>query len=182
MHRFVRASVAVVALAASPLLASAQAADPVAAAVKGNWEGMIDNLTKSAEQMPESNYAFKPVPAVRSFGELIAHVAGTQNLICGSVLGEKTGAEDEIEKTAKTKDAIVKALKASTEHCKKAYAIAAKDYGTQIEMFGGRMTKINALILNDTHDGEHYGNVVTYLRLKGMVPPSSQPAPAPAKK
>jgi uncharacterized damage-inducible protein DinB len=168
--------------ATTPSLVSAQAVDPVMAGLRGNWEGMIDNITKSAEQMPEANYAFKPVATVRSFGELIAHVAGTQHLICGTVLGEKTGAEDDVEKSAKTKAAIVKALKESTDHCKKAYAITAKDFGGSVELFGGKNTKIGALTLNAVHDGEHYGNVVTYLRIKGMVPPSSQPAPAPAKK
>jgi uncharacterized damage-inducible protein DinB len=166
----------------SPVVVSAQAADPVAAALRSNWEGMIGNITKAADQMSEANYAFKPVPTVRSFGELVAHVAGTQHLICGTVLGEKTGAEDDVEKSAKTKAAIVKALKESTEHCKKAYAIASKDFGAPVELFGGKNTKVGALTLNAVHDGEHYGNIVTYMRMKGMVPPSSQPAPAPVKK
>lgn len=166
----------------APTFAHAQAADPVLAAVRGNWEGQIENITKAADQMSEANYAFKPVPAVRSFGELVAHVAGSQHLICATALGEKAGAEDDVEKSAKTKAAIVKALKESTEHCKRAYAMSPKDFGAAVELFGGKNTKIGALMLNAVHDGEHYGNIVTYMRLKGMVPPSSQPAPAPAKK
>lgn len=159
-------------LSAAPLTAHAQ--DPVLAAVKENWKGMITNVTAAAEEVTEANYAFKPTPEVRSFGQLIGHVAGTQNLICAAVLGDKVPAEDAIEKTAKTKAALVAALKASTAYCEKAYAIAPAKFGDSIEMFGGKQTKIAALTLNAVHDGEHYGNIVTYMRLKGMVPPSSK--------
>jgi uncharacterized damage-inducible protein DinB len=159
-------------LVAAPLTASAQ--DPVLAAVKDNWKGMITNITAAADEVTEANYAFKPTPEVRSFGQLIGHVAGTQNLICAAVLGDKVPAEDAIEKTAKTKAALVAALKASTAYCEKAYAIAPAKFGDSIDMFGGKQTKIAALTLNAVHDGEHYGNIVTYMRLKGMVPPSSK--------
>lgn len=156
----------------APLTVRAQ--DPVLAAVKENWKGMITNVTAAADEVSEANYAFKPTPEVRSFGQLIGHVAGTQNLICAAVLGDKVPAEDAIEKTAKTKAALVAALKASTAYCEKAYAIAPTKFGESIEMFGGKQTKIAALTLNAVHDGEHYGNIVTYMRLKGMVPPSSK--------
>ncbi|MBY0490242.1 MAG: DinB family protein [Gemmatimonadaceae bacterium] len=159
-------------LAAAPLTAQAQ--DPVLAAVKENWKGMITNVTAAAEEVTEANYSFKPTPEVRSFGQLIGHVAGTQNLICAAVLGDKVPAEDAIEKTAKTKAALVAALKASTAYCDKAYTLAPAKFGDSIEMFGGKQTKIAALTLNAVHDGEHYGNIVTYMRLKGMVPPSSK--------
>ena len=156
----------------APLTVRAQ--DPVRAAGKENWKGMITNVTAAADEVSEANYAFKPTPEVRSFGQLIGHVAGTQNLICAAVLGDKVPAEDAIEKTAKTKAALVAALKASTAYCEKAYAIAPAKFGESIEMFGGKQTKIAALTLNAVHDGEHYGNIVTYMRLKGMVPPSSK--------
>ncbi len=177
-----RTLVAAVCALTLPSIAAAQKADPALAALKGNWESTIDNITKAAEEVTEANYSFKPTPTVRSFGELIAHVAGSQHLICATALGEKAGAEDDVEKSAKTKAAIVKALKESTAHCAKAYAIAPAEFGKEIELFGGKNTKIGALALNAVHDGEHYGNVVTYMRLKGMVPPSSKPAPPPAKK
>ncbi len=158
-----------------PRTASAQAPkDPAMAALYTNWQGQVDNITKAAEEMTEANYAYKPVATVRSFGELIGHVAGTQNLICAAVLGEKQPAEDAIEKTAKTKAALVAALKASTAHCVKAYNIPAASGTATIDMFGSKSTKFGALILNAVHDGEHYGNIVTYMRMKGMVPPSSK--------
>lgn len=143
-------------------------------AIKGNWDGMIKNITIAAEEWPEADYGYKPIATVRSFGELVAHVAGSQDMICGVVLGEPPAAEDAVEKAATTKDAIVAALKASTEHCAKAYAMTDKQGTDAVELFGGPNTKMGALALNAVHDGEHYGNVVTYMRMKGMVPPSSR--------
>ncbi len=154
--------------------APAAAQDPAMAGIKENWKGVIVNIQAAAEDMTEANYAFKATPAVRSFGELVGHVAGTQNMICASVLGDKAPAEDAIEKTAKTKAALVAALKASTAYCEKAYAVAPAKYGDMIELFGGKQSKIAALTLNAVHDGEHYGNIVTYMRLRGLVPPSSK--------
>jgi uncharacterized damage-inducible protein DinB len=166
---------ATTAIVAAPSTAAAQAPkDPTMAALYTNWQAMIDNITKAAEEMTEANYAYKPVATVRSFGELIGHVAGTQDLICAAVLGEKVPAEDAIEKTAKTKAAIVAALKASTAHCAKAYNIPAASDTAMVDMFGSKSTKIAALTLNAVHDGEHYGNIVTYMRMKGLVPPSSK--------
>jgi hypothetical protein len=90
------------------------------------------------------------------------------------VLGEAARGEDDIEKSAKTKAALVKALKDAGTYCDRAYAITDASATATMEMFGGKGTKLYYLGMNATHDWEHYGNVVTYLRLKGMTPPSSQ--------
>jgi uncharacterized damage-inducible protein DinB len=153
--------------------AIAQAVDPLAE-VRGQWKVQIVNITKAADELTEAEYAYKPVKTVRSFGELVGHVAGTQHMICAAVLGEKQPAEDAVEKSAKTKAALVAALKASNEHCDKAYAIPAAQLGATIDMFGDKSTKFGALALNAVHDGEHYGNIVTYMRMQGKVPPSSK--------
>ena len=144
------------------------------AAIRTQWKSAIDNITKAAEELSESDYAFRPIATVRTFGELIGHVAGSQNLICAAALGDKQPAEDAVEKAATTKAALVTALKASTAYCEKAYAISAASAGAPVEMFGEKSTKVGALALNAVHDGEHYGNIVTYMRMKGMVPPSSK--------
>ena len=163
-----------------PLTASAQAAgaappaDPAMAAIRAQWMSAINYITRAAEEMTEADYAFKPVPTVRSFGELIGHVAGSQHMICAAALGEPQPAEDAVEKSAKTKAALLTALKESTEHCKKAYAISAATGAMPVTLFGGKNTKVGALALNAVHDGEHYGNIVTYMRMKGLVPPSSK--------
>ena len=165
-------------VAAVPLKAQAPKVyakfSPVAAS-RAAWEDVMGNITKAAEQVTEANYSYKPTPAVRSFGQLIGHVAGAQHLYCGAILGEKTGNEDDIEKTATTKDALVAALKVSNDHCRKAYAVLDADASKMVTAFGQDESALSALIGNAMHDQEHYGNIVTYMRMLGMVPPSSQP-------
>ena len=165
---------------AAPALAQRPSAAAATCAVETSrmlWEQVAGYLSRAAEQMPEAKYTFKPTPDVRTFGQLIAHIAGSQNLFCGTVLGEKGGSEDDIEKTMTSKADLVAALKASNDHCRKAYAIADAAAGSKVELFGETRTSLFALMFNTTHDNEHYGNIVTYMRLQGMVPPSSQPPP-----
>ena len=90
-------------------------------------------------------------------------------------MGDATRSEDDIERTRTTKAAIVEALEASMAYCEKAYEMSDADAQGRISLFGMDMTKLQALTMNATHDGEHYGNVVTYLRINGIVPPSSRP-------
>ncbi len=177
----VRSFVAASALAAAAALLfmprvvlSQGAPDPAISAIRTQWQGAIDNITKAAEELTDAEYAYRPIAGVRSFGELVGHVAGTQNMICAAVLGDKQPAEDAIEKSAKTKAALVAALKASTAYCNKAYAITAAQGTAMVDMFGDKSTKVGALALNAVHDGEHYGNIVTYMRMQGKVPPSSK--------
>jgi len=167
---------ALAALSVAPVAAAAQQrpADPSLAALQASWRQAVDNLTQAAEDMPEADYAYRPVETVRTFGQMIGHVAGAQNAICAAVLGDPQPAEDAVEKAATTKAALVQALKASTAYCARAYAIGAATAGRQVQLFGQRYTRVGALALNAVHDGEHYGNIVTYLRTKGMVPPSSR--------
>lgn len=155
--------------------AGSVANDAAVAAARAQWQRISTNLLAAAEAVPQDKYAFKPTPDVRSFGQQFAHVAGAQNMICAAVLGDSARAEDDIEKTKTTKTDIVAALRASNEYCARAYALTdAQAMQRQIELFGMRMSALDGLVLNATHDGEHYGNVVTYLRLNGMVPPSSR--------
>jgi uncharacterized damage-inducible protein DinB len=162
-------------LVAVPAFAQAPTANHGVGGVKLTWQVMSGNFTKAAEQVSEADYAFKPVETVRSFGELVGHVAGAQNMICAAALGEPQKAEDDIEKSAKTKAALVAALKASNEYCLRAYALTDAQTAGMTKLFGQDQTKMFALSLNAAHTGEHYGNAVTYMRMKGMVPPSSQP-------
>lgn len=143
-------------------------------AVKSSWEMMAGYIVRSAEMMPEDKYSYRPTPEVRSFGEIIGHVAGAQNMICAIALGEQPPAEDAVEKAAKTKAALITAVKQSMEYCNRAYAQSDADSRTPAKLFGQDVTRMDALVLNATHTGEHYGNLVTYLRINKMVPPSSQ--------
>ena len=170
-----RTALALAVLFATPAIAQSQEANPGVAGIKGAWTIQSNYFTRAAEQVSEADYAYKPVETVRSFGELVAHVAGAQNMFCAAVLGEAMKPEDDIEKTAKGKAAIVAALKASNEYCARAHAITDASAAGNVKFFGADHSKMWVLALNASHVGEHYGNAVTYLRMKGMVPPSSQP-------
>ena len=181
MKRFILLSL-VVSTASLAQLAHAQQAAPAAsdagvAAVRAMWEAQSGFLLRAAEQMPDSDYAFRPVASVRTFGQLIGHVAGSQNLMCAAALGEPSKSEDDIEKSMTTKSQLVAALRASAEYCRRAYAQSDASAARSTMVFDAKQSRMFALALNATHDGEHYGNVVTYFRIRGMTPPSSQPAP-----
>ena len=162
----------------APLSAqSRNAADPTSPAVstvRMLWDQPTAHITTAAEELPESTYAYRPTAEVRSFGQLIGHIAGAQNLICAAALGEPAREEDEIEKSRTTKAELVAALKASTEYCARAYGQTDKTAQKSTKLFGQERTRLYALGLNATHNAEHYGNIVTYLRLNGIVPPSSR--------
>jgi hypothetical protein len=121
-------------------------------------------------------YAFKPTPEVRSFGELIAHIAGSQSMFCALALGETAPAEDAVEKGTKTKAALIAALEASNKDCSRAYAQADRAVTPMVDVFGEKHSRFSVLVQNAMHDDEHYGNIVTYMRINHMVPPSSKPA------
>jgi uncharacterized damage-inducible protein DinB len=167
------------ALCGTPAWAQAPAtANPVSAGVRTAWEGAKRNLTRSAELMPENDYSFRPVDTVRTFGGILAHVAGANYVFCSAAKGEKSPhAEAAFEKTATTRAQIIKALGDSIAYCDAAYA-ALDDRGAAETVdlpFGmGKGARALPLILNTGHLQEHYGNLVTYFRVKGMVPPSSQ--------
>ena len=175
MTRIALVLAASVAVSSSALAQQATApADVGSAALRANWQQVTRFITMSAEEFAEADYAYKPVATVRSVGELVGHVAGAQNMMCAAALGEPVPAEDAVEKAAKTKAALVDALKKSTEYCAKAYAQSPDAVTGTTNLFGQTMPRAHALALNAVHNGEHYGNLITYMRMKGMVPPSSR--------
>ena len=157
---------------------TATTANSISSGVRTAWDGAKRNLTRSAEQMQEADYAFRPVNTVRTFGQILAHVAGANYVFCSAAKGEKSPhAEDEFEKTAKTRAQIIKALADSVAYCDAAIAaLDDKRAAETVELpFGmGKGARALPLMLNTGHVQEHYGNLVTYFRIKGMVPPSSQ--------
>jgi uncharacterized damage-inducible protein DinB len=157
---------------------TAEAQNPASDAIRSSWNGVKRNIAASAELMPEAHYTFRPVDTVRTFGEILAHVAGANYVFCASAKGEKSPfAEDHFEKTVKTKAAIVKAVNDSHAYCDGAYkAVTDATAGQMVNNpFGsGQGSRASQLIGNTGHDAEHYGNLVTYLRIKGLVPPSSK--------
>ena len=163
-------------VAAAPALAQQAKSAPAGGmveAMKPTLNYVQDLITKSVEQMPEADYAFKPTPEVRSFGQLIGHLADANYFICSTVLGEANPSPG-VEKSKTSKADLAAALKGSYEYCSRAYSISDADAGTPIKLFGREQTSLNGLLVNYGHNWEHYGNIVTYLRMKGQVPPSSK--------
>jgi uncharacterized damage-inducible protein DinB len=160
-------------------LASAQTPAPdsgYTATVRNSWNTVKRFVVASAEKMPDASYGFKPTPEVRSFGELIGHLANEHYLLCSPLKGEKNPKADvDFEKTTAKAD-LVKAINESIAYCDAAYA-AMKDDPKTVASFSEtrRDTPFRVMLLNVTHDNEHYGNIITYLRMKGIVPPSSAP-------
>jgi len=155
-------------------LAAQTAGNPLSTSTKGLYTMAKNNLTKSAEKMPEEHYAFKPTADVRSFGQLVGHVADANYLFCSAVLGEQPPVRG-IEKSKTAKADLVQALKESFTYCDKAYdGMTDATAVDKAKFFGQERPKLGILDFNNMHDYEHYGNMVTYLRLKSIVPPSSE--------
>jgi uncharacterized damage-inducible protein DinB len=158
-----------------PAAAHAQSGSAAVGTARSLWHQLTGYITEAAEDLPDSLYAFQATPQVRTFAQLFGHIAGSQYLFCAAALGEPPREEDAVEKTTTTKTALVAALKASTTYCERAYAQTDNAAQQSTKIFGEDQTRLFALMANATHNGEHYGNIVTYLRLNGIVPPSSRP-------
>jgi hypothetical protein len=147
---------------------------------KNAYNGIKNNLLKAADKMPEDAYSFKPTPELQSFGERVAHVAG-QIGTCSGLTGERKP-NQATGKTAKAD--LVAALKASFDACDAAWD--AMDEKSAMEMVAGRggaqRAKIAVLIGNTMHIDEVYGTMTVYMRLKGIVPPSSEGGTGGGKK
>ena len=157
--------------------------NPLSTFNKYTYGHVKDILLRSAEKMPEESYNFKPADTVRSYGQIIGHVADAQYVFCSITLGEKNPAL-KIEQTKTSKADLIAALKDSFAYCDKAYDGMTDASATQMVKFRGNdAPKLGVLSVNNMHDFEHYGNLVTYMRMKNIVPPSSeQPAQPQPKK
>lgn len=158
--------------------AQTPSANPISDGIRSQWNGAKRNVQQSAELMSAENYDYRPVDGVRTFGELLAHVAGANYAICAAAKAEKTPfAEDHFEKTATTRPAIIKATADAIAYCDTVFAALTDATAGQMVQspFGpNQMPRTAALVMNIGHVKEHYGNMVTYLRMNGIVPPSSR--------
>lgn len=191
MRKFVGIFVCLACLAAFVVGTAARPQSPMAAAnpitdsTKGYYEAVKDWITRSAAQMADTDYGFRPatMPApdkqsIRTFGAIIGHVAQENFMFCSTASGmtQPAGA-DTIEKSKTTKADLQQALADSFAFCDKAWAATTDTNaktGTELPFNMGKSTRLGTLTMNTSHDAEHYGNLVTYFRAKGMVPPSSQ--------
>lgn len=167
----------------NPTKAAAAAApdNPYSAHARMMYGGVKSFLVRAAEKMPEENYNFRPTEAVRTFGQIVGHVADAQHMFCSMVLGEKPP-ETKIELTKTSKADLVAALKGAVAYCDRAYDGMTDAAGVPtVKVFGREIPKLGVLDVNSLHSMEHYGNLVVYLRIKNIVPPSSEPGSPGAK-
>jgi uncharacterized damage-inducible protein DinB len=179
-------SLVVPAVAQQPGGQSQQSPPTVAGAVRNLYNGIKNNIIRSGEKMPEEFYGLRPgtQEEVRTFGQHLAHVANFNYLWCAQAKGEKNpNAGINLEKTLTTKDQFMKALRASYDYCEGAYNALTETNGSEVVTItqeSGRQaqqTRMGLLMLNVAHNEELYGNIITTLRIKDIVPPSSEPRP-----
>jgi hypothetical protein len=141
------------------------------------YTGSKDTITRAAAKMPEGDYGFKPTPDVRSYGQLIGHVADIQVAICSTITG--SGKKSDSSKLTSKAD-LAAALKASYDECDKAFDSVTEANAAEVIGQGFlKRTRLSLLEFNTMHDNEMYGYMAVYLRLKNIVPPSSEPRKGP---
>jgi uncharacterized damage-inducible protein DinB len=158
---------------------AAPPANPITVSEKGIYSFVSNAVIRAAQKMPEENYSFRPTPEVRSFGQLVGHVADASYMFCSQASGEANPMTDSIEKTKTSKADLVAAVQGAVAYCNKAFDGMTDAKGSQMAKFGNvNLARLTLLSLNTAHTDEHYGNMVTYLRIKGIVPPTSENPPA----
>jgi uncharacterized damage-inducible protein DinB len=149
-------------------------ANPLVDSSKVFYSNAKQDILRSADKLPEAKYSFRPTDSVRTYGQVLAHVADGQYEFCGAAAGKND--EKGVEQTAKNKADIVAALKTAFAYCDAIYAgMTDAKASEMIPAFGGiKITRLSMLDFNVSHTMEHYGNLVTYMRIQGIVPPSSE--------
>lgn len=139
-------------------------------------QGMKMILMQSAERMPEEHYTFRPAETVRTYLQILGHLADVHYEFCSAIIGEKNPTPN-IEKNVTSKVGMINALRDAGRYCDKAFAGLTDTSGVQLVSFnGGRLSKLSLVGVGHMHLALHYGNLVTYMRIKGVIPPTSDPA------
>ena len=161
------------AVIAGAWLLNGQEANPLSSEARQAYTDVKNDILRSAEKMPQENYSFKPAPRVRTFGQILGHLAEEQYLYCGAAKGEQKAAD--VEKTKTSKADLLAALHDAFAYCDTVYDGLTDAAAVQmIKMGKSQHTKLRILWGNTVHDNSHYGNLVVYLRIKGLVPPSTE--------
>lgn len=116
-------------------------------------------VVKSAEMVPADKYNYRPVDSVRTFGQLIAHITDSYNYFCAQGVGNRVEWSEAVEKGGTTKDELLPKLKEAVGRCDAAYSSSN--------------AQLRPLFTNVGHTSLHYGNLITYMRMLGLKPPSS---------
>lgn len=148
-------------------------------AAAATYRGLKNFIVRSADKMPAEHFTYQPTPEVRSFGQLLAHIADGNYLLCSPALGEANPSGtvmDKIEKENLAREALLTRLKESFTYCDRAYAALSEANGSEkVAFLSTQRSRAGVLWFHISHAYEHYGNLVTYMRMKGVVPPSSEP-------
>jgi uncharacterized damage-inducible protein DinB len=174
--RFMRNYLFLIVLAVGAAYGQAPAPDHSSTAASARtYQKQVDGFVlRAAEKVSDADYAFKATPDVRSLGQLFGHIADANNNYCAVSMGE-TNPNPGIEKGKTTKAELVAALKASMEYCAKAFdALTAENANQMMKFRTSERSRLSFLMWTTMHMNEHYGNIVTYMRLKGITPPSSE--------
>ncbi|MBV8843992.1 MAG: DinB family protein [Bryobacterales bacterium] len=175
MSRFLSTTLALSIACAAAFAQNSNAQNPFSADTKQSYTGIKNTLLKAADKMPEENYSFRTTQQVRTYGEMVGHVADIQMMLCGLVKGEQA---KPVSAGKTSKADLTAALKQSFDYCDAVYDSMTDAGGaTKVNMFGRQVTKLGVLSFNIAHDNEMYGTMVAYLRIKGIVPPSSEGRP-----
>jgi uncharacterized damage-inducible protein DinB len=166
--------------------------EPLLKSIKGMHDNVKRFMLAAAEEFPDKEYTFQATPEVRSVAQIFMHVAYWQYFFCGQAKGEDPTRHPLLQAFQKnnerlqgmdvepSKTNIVAALRASYDYCDGVFATLTPEQAGQVIRAPGFMNvneapRVHFLSYNVSHANEHYGNLVTYLRLKGHVPPSTQP-------
>lgn len=142
--------------------------------VQGSYGRIKPNVIKAAEKMPDAEFQFKPTPDIRTFARIVNHITEAQQHTCSALNGTAFDAKTVPSDTA-DKATIVAALKASFDACDKAYGALTNENMTEMLTAGqGKRSRIGMAWGNVSHDNEQYAELSTYLRLKGIVPPTAE--------
>ena len=186
---FVHAAAAVAAQQAKPAApapgktVTMVATGPITTSIKAGHDEVKDFIMRSAQMVTDKEFEFRPqgvAQDVRNYGQILGHIANVNYAYCGVATGVENPAErgpkgEDFEKVT-SKVEMQKVLAASFAYCDKAYSqVNDHNGGEPVKAFGSDTTRLGALSANNSHMFEHYGNLVTYLRAMGKVPPSSQP-------
>ena len=172
IHSVAGAVTILAAFAIAPAGVTAQG--PVTGSLKGLHDITVGNISATAEKVPANLYGYQPTDEVRTMGQILAHVANSQYQFCSAASGRESPMRDNLEETATTKAQITVALTDAFAFCNEVYAaMSDADGAKMVDFFGNQMAASAVLAFNSAHNYEHYGNLVTYMRINGIVPPSS---------
>ncbi len=168
--------------AVPPKAPAAATANPISASQSKMYTMLSGMVISAAEKMPEENYSYQPTPDVRSFGQLVGHLADSQYYFCGLATGD-TKSPPGVEKSKTAKAELIAALREAVGYCSKAYAgMTDSRGGEMVKLMNTDFARLAVLAGNTAHDYEHYGNMATYMRLKRIVPPTSEKSGGPEQK